>query len=198
MKQLTIAGVALLLLIWIWAEYFRAIPNLTQKGVLKNFQIESITPMSGTFTVLAKDYYSPRRHVLHPASPMVGSFSDLAYLSNIDLLLATEQLNLKQLESEFKIQQEQRCYQLKANSNTEQTQEEVIPELKNLSVIASTEQVANQLRQVKVGQKIYLKGEWVNAQTPSKGVNLYHRNFDAVKQGKICGLFRVDQLQKMS
>lgn len=198
MKQLAIAFAVLVLLIWIWTEYFRAIPHLEQKGVLKNFNIENIEPMSGTFTVAAKEYYSPRRNVLHPASPLVGSFADLAYLSNIDLLLAAETLDLKQLRSQFKLQQQQRCYQLTAKNQNAQPPENLFPHLKNLSVIAATEKVADQLRQVKAGQKIYLSGDWVKVKSAKTGASPYHRSVDAVKQGKICGMFSVKRLQTIS
>jgi len=61
MDKLIIAAALFALGLWIWSEYFRAIPNLEQAGVLKNFQVESIEPHQAEYRVLAKQYYGPER-----------------------------------------------------------------------------------------------------------------------------------------
>lgn len=148
-------------MIWIWSSYFRAIPHLQQVGVLKNFQLKHLDDFSGEYVLLEKRYYSPARRSFHPASPVVGSFNDLAYVSNIDLLLGTgklsDTLNLKQVEFE----QEQRCYRFKIKSTTSLSAEDIYANSLNVSVIANSERVADQLRQLRTGQRIYLTGDWV-------------------------------------
>ncbi len=39
MEKLLATAAVFALMLWIWSEYFRAIPHLEQTGVLKNFQV---------------------------------------------------------------------------------------------------------------------------------------------------------------
>lgn len=161
MNKLIITFVLFALMIWVWSCYFRAIPHLQQVGVLKNFQLKHLDDFSGEYVLLEKRYYSPARRSLHPASPVVGSFNDLAYLSNIDLLLGTgklsHKLNLKQVEFE----QQQRCYHFKLKSTARLSAEDIYADSLNVSVIANSERVADQLRQLRTGQRVYFTGDWV-------------------------------------
>lgn len=86
MNKLIITFVLFALMIWVWSSYFRAIRHLQQVGVLKNFQLKHLDDFSGEYVLLKKCYYSLARRSLHPASSVVGSFNDLAYVSHIDLL----------------------------------------------------------------------------------------------------------------
>lgn len=90
MEKLLATAAVFALMLWIWSEYFRAIPHLEQTGVLKNFQVTATQAFSGEYLLLDKRYYSASSRTLHPAAPtVVGGFQDLAYVSNIDLLLSS-------------------------------------------------------------------------------------------------------------
>ncbi|ANF82627.1 hypothetical protein A3K93_10770 [Acinetobacter sp. NCu2D-2] len=160
MEKLLITAALFALGLWIWSEYFRAIPHLEQVGVLKNFNVEVVEPHSGTYQVVDKRYYSPGQRMLHPAAPMVSSFNDLAYLSNIDVLLAPKSLSLGSLKG-FDFEQDQRCFEVIAQDLSPQQLKSLIPQLLNLSVIAATDEVAAQIRHLKSKQTIQLEGDWV-------------------------------------
>ena len=156
MDKLIIAAALFALGLRIWSEYFRAIPNLEQAGVLKNFQVESIEPHQAEYRVLAKQYYGPERRTIHPASPVVGSFNDLAYVSNIDLLLAAPKVSSTVFKP-FKLEQDRRCFNMTA-TDAQANPANIQPHLLNLSVIAASEVVANKIRRLKADQRIWLQG----------------------------------------
>ena len=193
MNKLIITFVLFALMIWVWSCYFRAIPHLQQVGVLKNFQLKHLDDFSGEYVLLEKRYYSPARGSLHPASPVVGSFNDLAYVSNIDLLLGTgklsDTLNLKQVEFE----QQQRCYHFKLKSTARLSAEDIYADSLNVSVIANSERVADQLRQFRTGQRVYFTGDWVEVNSiPAQHVFSVGQNFPAQRQN--CAILRVHSL----
>ena len=193
MNKLIITFVLFALMIWVWSCYFRAIPHLQQVGVLKNFQLKHLDDFSGEYVLLEKRYYSPARGSLHPASPVVGSFNDLAYVSNIDLLLGTgklsDTLNLKQVEFE----QQQRCYHFKFKSTARLSAEDIYADSLNVSVIANSERVADQLRQFRTGQRVYFTGDWVEVNSiPAQHVFSVGQNFPAQRQN--CAILRVHSL----
>jgi len=193
MKKLIITFVLFALMIWIWSSYFRAIPHLQQVGVLKNFQLKHLDDFSGEYVLLEKRYYSPARRSLHPASPVVGSFNDLAYVSNIDLLLGTGKLshtlNLKQVEFE----QQQRCYHFKLKSTARLSAEDIYADSLNVSVIAHSACVADQLRQLRTGQRVYFTGDWVEVNSiPAQHIFSVGQNFPAQRQN--CAILRVRSL----
>jgi hypothetical protein len=192
MNKLIITFVLFALMIWVWSCYFRAIPHLQQVGVLKNFQLKHLDDFSGEYVLLEKRYYSPARRSLHPASPVVGSFNDLAYVSNIDLLLGTgklsDKLNLKQVEFE-----QQRCYHFKLKSTARLSAEDIYADSLNVSVIANSERVADQLRQLRTGQKAYFTGDWVEVHSiPAQHFFSIGQNFPAQRQN--CAILRVHSL----
>lgn len=193
MNKLIITFVLFALMIWVWSCYFRAIPHLQQVGVLKNFQLKHLDDFSGEYVLLEKRYYSPARRSLHPASPVVGSFNDLAYLSNIDLLLGTgklsHKLNLKQVEFE----QQQRCYHFKLKSTARLSAEDIYADSLNVSVIANSERVADQLRQLRTGQRVYFTGDWVEVNSiAAQHIFSVGQNFPAQHQN--CAILRVHSL----
>lgn len=193
MNKLIITFVLFALMIWVWSSYFRAIPHLQQVGVLKNFQLKHLDDFSGEYVLLKKRYYSPARRSLHPASPVVGSFNDLAYLSNIDLLLGTGQLshtlNLKQVEFE----QQQRCYHFKLKSTAHLSTADIYANSLNVSVIANNEHVADQLRQLRTGQSVYFTGDWVEVHSlPAQHFFSVGQKIPAHRQN--CVILRVHSL----
>ncbi|MCY1160968.1 hypothetical protein D9M71_07370 [compost metagenome] len=193
MNKLIITFVLFALMIWVWSSYFRAIPHLQQVGVLKNFQLKHLDDFSGEYVLLEKRYYSPARRSLHPASPVVGSFNDLAYVSNIDLLLGTGKLShtlsLKQVEFE----QQQRCYHFKLKSTARLSAEDIYADSLNVSVIANSGRVADQLRQLRTGQRVYFTGDWVEVHSiPEQHVFSVGQNFPAQRQN--CAILRVRSL----
>ena len=108
MQKLLITALLFMLGLWVWNEFFRAIPHLQEKGVLKNFKVEPVKRISATYIVHDHRFVKPDRRVLHQASPVVGHFNDLAYLSNIDVLLLTQPLPAIQAKLEF--DEAKRCY----------------------------------------------------------------------------------------
>ena len=111
-------------------------------------------------------FVKPDRRVLHQASPVVGHFNDLAYLSNIDVILLTQPLPVMQAKLEF--DEVKRCYQLegqtsKAESNFVNTH------VQHFSLIAATEKIADQIRRLKSGQKITLTGDLVTVHSGTTG-----------------------------
>ncbi|MCO8087470.1 hypothetical protein [Acinetobacter indicus] len=187
----SLAGLALM--IWLWSEYFRAIPHLQQSGVLKNFALETEGHFSGQYQVVAKRYYSPDRRVIHPAAPVVGHFNDLAYVSNIDLLLAKEDFSASGQAQTVDFEQTQRCYQFQLASTSPLAAQQVIANTLNISAIAASEQIAQRLRRVKAGQRIVLRGEWVKVRSVSTGqyFQISHHPIPANN----CRIVRVQQLQ---
>ena len=129
----------------------------SRRGTQK-FQVESIEPHQAEYRVLAKQYYGPER-IIHPASPVVGSFNDLAYVSNIDLLLAAPKVSSAVFKP-FKLEQDRRCFNMTA-TDAQANPANIQPHLLNLSVIAASEAVANKVRRLKADQRIWLQGDWV-------------------------------------
>ena len=193
MNKLIITFVLFALMIWVWSSYFRAIPHLQQVGVLKNFQLKHLDDFSGEYVLLEKRYYSPARRSLHPASPVVGSFNDLAYVSNIDLLLGTGKLSHKLNLEQVEFEQQQRCYHFKLKSTARLSAEDIYADSLNVSVIANSARVADQLRQLRTGQRVYFTGDWVEVHSiPAQHVFSVGQNFPAQRQN--CAILRVRSL----
>ena len=169
MKQLLIAFTCLALLIWTWHAYFREIPHLEQPGVLKNFQLETRGEFSGDFTVAGQRFYSAQRSALFRASAWVGEYNDLAYLSNVDVLLVQGMLakanNLKKVD----FNQHSRCYEFQLKPNSGLTADQVRADSLNVSAIAANERITKQLRRLKSGQRVSLQGQYVNVQQLKTG-----------------------------
>lgn len=83
-------------------------------------------------------FVKPDRRVLHQASPVVGHFNDLAYLSNIDVLLLTQPLPAIQAKLEF--DEAKRCYQLEGQTNKAE-RDFVNTHVQYFSLIAATEKL---------------------------------------------------------
>lgn len=194
MEKLFITAVLFALGLWIWNEYFRAIPHLEQAGVLKNFRVEMIEPHQAEYRVLAKQYYTPNQRRLHPASPLVSSFNDLAYVSNIDLLLV--QPNISQAElKQVKLEQESRCFSMQTQENSQPDLNKLRTNLYNLSVIAATDDAAKQIRHLKSDQHILLTGEWIQVSS-LKSNKAYHVGFRS-PQAAQCRLFLLKSVVKL-
>ena len=69
MQKLLITALLFMLGLWVWNEFFRAIPHLQEKGVLKNFKVEPVKRISATYIVHDHRFVKPDRRVLHQASP---------------------------------------------------------------------------------------------------------------------------------
>lgn len=166
MDKLLITAALFAFGIWVWSAYFRAIPHLEESGVLKNFKVEVVQPVSATYTVLDKSFIKPNRRVLHQASPFVGSFNDLAYVSNIDILLATQPLPT--MQAKLQLDQPKRCFQIEVAVTTAQ-QEAIKTHVQHFSLIAANENIANQIRRLKSGQQVHLQGDIVTVQSGTTG-----------------------------
>ena len=94
---------------------------------------------------------------------MVGSFNDLAYVSNIDLLLAAPKVSSTVFKP-FKLEQDRRCFNMTA-TDAQANPANIQPHLLNLSVIAASEVVANKIRRLKADQRIWLQGDWVQVKS---------------------------------
>jgi hypothetical protein len=170
MKQLLIALTCLALLIWGWNEYFREIPHLEQPGVLKNFELETRREFSGEFTVAGRQFYSPQqRAMLFRASAWVGEYNDLAYLSNVDVLLVQGMLADPQNLKKIDFKQHSRCYEFQLKPNAGFTAEQVRADSLNVNAIASNERITQKLRRLKPGQRVQLQGQYVNVQQLKTG-----------------------------
>lgn len=180
-------------MIWLWSEYFRAIPHLEQSGVLKNFALETEGHFSGQYQVVAKRYYSPDRRVIHPAAPVVGHFNDLAYVSNIDLLLAKEDFSASDQAKTVDFEQTQRCYQFQLASTSPLAAQQVIVNTLNISAMAASEQIAQRLRRVKAEQRLVLHGDWVKVRSASTGQ--YFQISPHPLPANNCRIVRVQQFQ---
>lgn len=194
MQKLFITALIFVFGLWIWSEYFRAIPHLEQVGVLKNFNVELLEPYQAEYRVLDKKYYSPNRRMLHPAAPMVGSFNDLTYLSNIDVLLVQPNISDAEL-SQFKIEQTSRCFDLEAKHGSADLNK-IRLHIENFSVIASSDAVAKQIRQLKANQRIQLKGHWVNVRS-AKTNKGFHVGFGSPNSAQ-CRLFQVSYIAQLN
>jgi len=189
-QKLLIAAVLMALGIWIWAEYFRAVPHLEESGVLKNFQVESIQPVSATFTVLEKSFIKPNRRVLHQASPFVGGFNDLAYLSNIDVLLTRKPLPA--MQAKLELDPPKRCFQVEGAVEAVQ-QNAIKTQVQHYSLIAANAEIANQIRRLKSAQRIQLQGEQVKV-TSAKTGQLFQAGAGPKQRGQ-CQILKVTAVQ---
>lgn len=181
--------------LWIWSEYFRGIPHLGQQGVLKNFNVVVIEPHQAKYRVIDRRYYSPMRRTIHAASPVVDSFNDLAYVSNIDVLLTRQSLSTVELKK-AKFDQERRCYQILSDGLTTAEQQKIQENTLNLSVIATSESAADQIRRLKGGQSILLSGAWVEVKY-AKNAHNFIVGFGSPLSGN-CRLFQVDDIQVLN
>ena len=191
MEKLFITAVLFALGIWIWNEYFRAIPHLEQAGVLKNFKVETIEPHQAEYRVIAKQYYSPERRMLHPASPLVESFNDLAYVSNIDLLLVEPNISNAELK-QVQLEQEKRCFTIQAQENSHPDIDKLRTNVHNFSVIAANNNVAKQIRRLKANQQILVTGDWVKVSALKRNED-YYVGFRSPQVAQ-CQLFRVNNI----
>ncbi|KGT46679.1 hypothetical protein GW12_23070 [Acinetobacter sp. HR7] len=179
--------------IWIWIEFFRAVPHLEETGVLKNFKVEAVQPVSATYTILEKSFIAPNRRVLHQASPFVGGFNDLAYLSNIDVLLTRQPL--PEMQAKLELDKSKRCFQVEGILNDAE-REAIQNYVQHFSLIAANKSIANQLRRLKSGQQIQLKGEIVSVRSGTTG-----QTFAAgigSKQRDQCQMVKVTRLQVLN
>ncbi|OTG81378.1 hypothetical protein B9T33_06855 [Acinetobacter sp. ANC 5054] len=195
MQKLLIAAALFALMLWIWSEYFRAIPNLQQTGVLKNFQVTPSTAFSGQYLVLDKRYYSASGRTLHPASPtVVGGFQDLAYVSNIDLLLSSGSADIQSLEDQLDWSQQNRCFSVKEKKVPSTQFEQLKAELQNVSVIAQSEAVANRIRRLKSGDRVEIQGEWVDVHSIKTGKS--YNTFNVLNK-KPCHILKINSITRI-
>lgn len=192
MNKLWIACAVFALGLWVWSEFFRAIPHLEQSGVLKNFKVTQHGTHQAEYRVIDTRYYSPKRRSIHPASPVVGSFNDLAYVSNVDLLLAPPNLN-KSMLKQVNLEQARRCYQVESSTLVAAELEKIRVQVLNLSVIAATQQAADQIRRLKSGQRIVLQGAWVEVES-AKTTGYFSVGLGSASAAQ-CKLFQVNQIQ---
>jgi hypothetical protein len=191
MQKLLITALLFMLGLWVWNEFFRAIPHLQEKGVLKNFQVEPLKRISATYLVHDHRFVKPERRVLHQASPVVGHFNDLAYLSNIDALLLTQALPAMQATLTF--DEAKRCYQLEGPISTAD-RNFFNMHVQHFSLIAATEKIANQIRRLKSGQKITLTGDLVTVHSGTTGQEFQVGTGSEYRNQ--CQLLRVTHLQQ--
>src|SRR5690606_10013373 len=166
MQKLLITALRFMLGLWVWNEFFRAIPHLQEKGVLKNFQVEPVKRISATYILHDHRFVKPDRRVLHQASPVVGHFNDLAYLFNFDVILLNQPLLAKQAKLEF--DEAKRCYQIEGQIS-EADRNFINTHVQHFSLIAATEKIADQIRRLKSGQKITLAGDLVTVHSGTTG-----------------------------
>lgn len=194
MNKLLIAVALFALGLWIWSEYFRAIPHLEQAGILKNFQVEPIEAHKAEYRVISKKYYGPERRTIHPASPVVGSFNDLAYISNIDLLLAQPETSMAALKS-WQLKQSKRCFEVNLKDAVQADSAPIPPALSSLSVVASSEAVADKIRRLKAGQRIRIQGDWITLKYVKNQQEFYVGL--GSQNSSQCRLFRLNAVERL-
>ena len=193
MEKLLATAAVFALMLWIWSEYFRAIPHLEQTGVLKNFQVTPTQAFSGEYLLLDKRYYSASSRTLHPAAPtVVGGFQDLAYVSNIDLLLGSGANDFQSLKYHLEWWQQNRCFNVQAKNVPSTQVEQLNSELQNVSVIAQSEDVANRIRRLKSGDRVEILGAWVDVHSikTGKSYNTYN-----VLNKKPCHILKINAIR---
>lgn len=193
MKQLSIALALFCVLLWSWAEFFRAIPHLQESGVLKNFKLSSVAAFQTEVTVLNKCFVKPQRQVLHQASPYVGHFNDLAYVSNIDVLVT--QKSLPNMSAKLTFDQPRRCFKVEGQLSAAE-QAVIQQQVQHLSVIAANAQIANQIRRLKAGQRIQLQGDIVHVHSVKSGQAFWVGIGSAYAAQ--CVLLRITHIQKIA
>lgn len=197
MKQLLWALAALAALIWGWKEYFREIPHLEQPGVLKNFQVDERDDFSGHFTVLDKRFYGPARRVLYATSPWVGVFNDLAYLSNMDVLLGQGRLAHASIYRQIDFDQHSRCYEFKIQPQSGLQADTVRADSMNISVVAANERIAKQLRQLKTGQQVQLQGKYAHVMQ-LKTQQHFVVGMNIPRPRPQCAIVKITSIQRLS
>ena len=190
MDKLLITAALFAFGVWIWSEYFRAIPHLQESGVHKNFRVEVVQPVSATYTVLDKSFIKPDRRVLHQASPFVGSFNDLAYVSNIDVLLTTQPLPA--MQAKLELDKPKRCFLIEGTINATE-QETIQAHVQHFSLIAANENIANQIRRLKSGQQIDLQGDIVSVHSGTTG-QAFQAGIGSNHRGQ-CQILKVTAIQ---
>ena len=170
MQKLLITAVLFVVGLWTWNEYFRAIPHLAQPGVLKNFVIQPIEKHEATYTVIDQHFASAQRRMVYPTttSSMMGGFNDLVYVSNIDVLLTTQAT-----VPDYALQYDEvrRCYFSPELSDNQRQHAQA--NTVHYSLIAKNEQIANQIRRLKAGQKVMLSGELVEVSYQKTGKRFF-------------------------
>ncbi|WP_347474154.1 hypothetical protein ABEF90_02035 [Acinetobacter thermotolerans] len=193
MDKLLITAALFAVGIWIWTEFFRAVPHLEETGVLKNFKVEAVQPVSATYTILEKSFIAPNRRVLHQASPFVGGFNNLAYLSNIDVLLTRQPL--PKMQAKLELDKAKRCFQIKGVMNDAE-RKAIQNYVQHFSLIAANKSIANQMRRLKSGQQIQIRGDIVTVHSGTTG-----QAFSAgtgSKQRAQCQMFKVTHIQVLN
>lgn len=192
MEKLFITLGCFLLGIWIWNEYFRAIPDLSQQGVLNNFRVVSIEPHQATYQVLAHHFVEDNRQTIRTATPVWGNFNNLSYISNIDVLLSTPNWHgAVQLEQDDRT----RCYFTEDVLTTTQRQD-VIENTRHYSLIASTPEIAKQIRRLKPDQLIQIEGDFVEVHSVQNRNHQYQVGFRS-SLGLNCHLLRVSKITQL-
>ena len=189
MDKLIYTVIAFVIGIWLWMEYFREIPHLAQQGVLNNFKVETIEPLQLQAMVLDKQFVRPARRTIHPASPVVDSFDDLAYLSNVDVLLSTS--TLPNLNGKLLFDDEKRCFKFEGTLDLSE-QNWLQQHVQQLSLIAVNKEVSKVMRRLKTGQSVTFIGDFVNARS-AKTSTVYAVGQTSTYAAS-CRLFRVTQI----
>lgn len=189
MGKLILTFCSMALLIWVWKEYFREIPHLEQAGVLKNFRIESVEPHRERYLVIEKRFVAPDRQVIHPASPIVRGFQDLAYVSNVDVILTTAAFKPAE---KLEFDEVRRCY-FSSDPLSDDKKYELSQQTRHLSLIAASAEVAKTMQRLRAGQQIELQGDVVRVYFQDNQRQFF------VGMGSTfaanCQLFRVSQLR---
>ena len=189
MDKLIYTALAFVVGIWIWMEYFREIPHLEQQGVLNNFKVETIEPRQIKAIVLDQQFVRPNRRTIHPASPVVYGFEDLAYVSNVDVLLSDS--TLSSLQGRIKFDDHKRCFSVEGTLDANQ-QNWLQQHVQQLSLIAANKAVTKTMRRLKAGQKVTLIGDLVTVHSAkTQAVYLVGKGSEYAAQ---CHLFRVNKI----
>ena len=189
MDKLIYTVLAFVVGIWIWMEYFREIPHLEQQGVLNNFKVETIEPRQIKATVLDQQFVRPNRRTIHPASPVVYGFEDLAYVSNVDVLLSDS--ILPSLKGRIEFDDHKRCFSVEGAVDANQ-QDWLQQHVQQLSLIAANKAVTKTMRRLKAGQRVTLMGDLVTVHS-TKTQATYMVGLGS-KYASQCHLFRVNKI----
>lgn len=189
MEKLIFTFCAMAVLIWVWKEYFREIPHLEQAGVLKNFRIESVEPHHGRYLVIDRRFVAPDRQVIHPASPMVRGFQDLAYVSNVDVMLTAAAVKPSE---KLEFDEVRRCYFSPTPLSGEKKQK-LSQQTRHLSLIAATAEIAKKMQRLTAGQQIELQGDVVQVYFQGNQRQFFVGTGSTFAAN--CQIFRVNQLR---
>ncbi len=164
----TLILVLLLLGAWYHFYYIETLPNTHSDATVdmgpfqhtitppKKFEFKGVTLVEkANFSLTAKVLSAERYY-----------FDRHSSLSSMDIVVGWFNLSNDTILNDIKFLQSDRGYQWQSNSEIV-TNQEILRTTSNIHLIPATDEIAQQLKQIKIGQVIYLEGRLVDVENPS-------------------------------